>query len=358
MSESTAGGPPRDENASNVPEEGTPTGATPAPDAAPPTQENPYEAANPPAQEPPAHGPPQAPPVPEQPAAPPAGGYPPPAQPYGAPAGAPPAGAGYPPPGQPPYGQQPPAGQAPYGQPGYPPPAAPYGQAGQPVQIGEAFNYGWTKFTQNLGILIAGLAVYLVATFVIVGVFYAIIIGGAAASVRVDEFGNVTSGSGAAGAVFGIGGLVLAAIAVLLSIFIQAAVIRVALRISRGEQVSFASFFQFDDFGKVVAAALLVGVLTAVGTLLCYLPGIVFGFFAQFTLFFVIDKGQDAVTALKSSFSLVNKNLGTVVLLYLAVLVVQAVGSAICGIGLFVAIPVAVLATTFVYRRLNLEQPV
>ncbi|MBD8077455.1 hypothetical protein [Cellulosimicrobium arenosum] len=357
MSDNPTGGPPRDENDPEQTGPADPSGpATPRPSTDPAGPGPEPGAGVPPAPGPAGAGPAMPPPGAEPPHGAP-GGYPPPG-PAGPPPQQPPAGASYQQPGgapqPPPYGGPPPGGpqQPPYGPGGaYPPPGSPYGQPGgpgQPVQIGDAFNYGWTKFTQNVGPLLAGLAVYLVATFVLVGIFYALLVGGAMAA---DDNGGI-------GVVFGIGGLVLIGIAMLLSVFIQAAVIRVSLQISRGEQVAFASFFQFQDFGKVVVAALLVGVLTGVGYALCYLPGIVFAFFAMFTLFFVIDKGQDAVEALRSSFSLVNKNLGTVVILYIAVLVANAIGSALCGIGLLVSIPVCILATTFVYRRLNNEQPV
>src|SRR5690606_27183162 len=135
----------------------------------------------------------------------------------------------------------------------------------------------------------------------------------------------------------------------------QAGIIRAALRITYGEPIDVKTFFQLDRVGAVVIASLLVSVLTAVGTMLCYVPGLIVGFFAQFTLFFVVDKGQGAVDALKSSFALVNKNLGTVVVLYLGVLVAGAIGAALCGIGALVAIPVSIIAQTYVYRRLQGE---
>ncbi|MGO1317074.1 MAG: hypothetical protein ACTMIR_08580 [Cellulomonadaceae bacterium] len=268
----------------------------------------------------------------------------PPQQPYGAPGQAPYGG----PPPQQPYGAP---GQQPYGAPGQ----QPYGVPGQPggpaqqVQIGDAFSYGWTKFQQNVGPILLGVLAYVVVIGVVVGIFTGILIGGSAAAA--DPYGN----NNAAGALLGFGGLALAALLMFLVAFMQAGVTRASLEISHGRRVSFATFFQFADFGKVILAVLLVGLGTAVGTMLCYLPGLVFGFFAQFTLFYVIDKGLGPVDALKASFSLVNKNLGTVVVLYIGVLIASALGTLLCYIGLIVTFPVALLATTYVYRRLNNE---
>jgi uncharacterized membrane protein len=278
------------------------------------------------------------------------GAYPPPAPApgYGAPAG------GYPPPAEPaqPYGQQPPAA-APY------PPQQPYGQqqpyaqpayqaSGPTVGVGEAFNWGWTKFTQNVGPLLLGVLAYLVVIGVIAGIFFAILAAAAAAS---DPYG---SSSGLA-ALSGFTGLLFTGVLALLSVFMQAGVIRATLEIANGRPVEFATFFKFTDFGKVILAALLVGVGTAVGYLLLWLPGLVFAFFAQFTLYFVIDKGLDAVDALKASFTLVNRNLGTVVVLFLGVYVANAIGSALCGVGLLVSFPVGLLATAYLFRRIQNE---
>jgi uncharacterized membrane protein len=317
MTENPGTNPPRDDEPSTPV---TPTPATP--------------------QEPPV--PPAAPPVPPA-----EGAYPPPAQGYGPPAGS------YPPPPAPGYGQQPPQdpyGQQPYGQQPYA--QQPYGQpAGYPAasgtSVGDAFNWGWTKFTQNWGAMVLGVLAYIAVIAVVAIILFTVVVGGAAASID-PVTGELRTG-GAIG--FGFGYLLILAVIVLLSTFMQAGIIRAALEVANGRRVEFATFFRFDDFGTVVVAALLVGLGTAVGTLLFVLPGIVFAFFAQFTLFFVIDKRMSPVDALKASFTLVNRNLGTVVLLYLGVLVANAVGSFVCYVGQLVTFPLGLLATTHVYRR-------
>ena len=60
---------------------------------------------------------------------------------------------------------------------------------------------------------------------------------------------------------------------------------------------------------------------------------------------------------LKASFTLVNRNLGTVVVLFLAVYAANLIGSALCGVGQLVSFPLGLLATTYLYRRLQ-DEPV
>ncbi|WP_435736327.1 hypothetical protein V5D56_16250 [Cellulosimicrobium sp. PMB13] len=373
MSDTSAGGPPRDENDPNQPQEpGTP-------DLSGPAQPEPLAQPGPPAQpEPPvspyggpdpaagAGGQPTAQPY----GAPPAdqtpyGQQPPPAQPYGQP-GYPPPGQpygqpGYPPPGQP-YGQPgyPPSGQPgypppgqPYGQPGYPPPATPYGQVDQPVQIGDAFSYGWNKFTQNAGVIIGGVLTYVAALALLSVLFYALLVGTAVTSI--DPVTNEVSTSG--GLAFGIGLFVFIAVLAVLSLVVQGVVVNVSLLVTRGKKLEYADFFRLPNIGNVLLTALLMGL--AIGILsITFIGSIAFAFFALFTMFYVIDKNLGVFDAFKASFTVVSRNLGTVVLLFLAVYAAQIVGTLLCYVGLLVALPVAQIATAFVYRRLNQEQPV
>ncbi|MFF2830685.1 hypothetical protein ACFVSK_02905 [Cellulosimicrobium cellulans] len=346
MSESTAGSPPRDENEPQLPS-----------DAAP-ASENPYAEAEPsiPPQESGAPEPaaPQRRPAPTPPASPPPAG-PPPAQPYGAPpAGAYPPPAG-PPPGQP-YGQQPP-GQPPYlGQPGYPPPAAPYGQPGYPgqtVQVQDAFSYGWNKFTQNVGVILGGVLTYVAVLAGLSVAFWAILVG--TAQTTVDPVTGEVSTAG--GFAFGFGTFLFVAVLVVLGFLVQAAVVNVSLLVTRGKKLEYADFFRYPNLGTVILAALLIGLATGVLAITIVGP-IVFVFFAQFTLFYVIDKNLGVFDAFKASFTVVSRNLGTVVLLFLGVYLAQLVGTLLCYVSLLVALPVAQIATAYVYRRLNAEQPV
>ena len=103
-------------------------------------------------------------------------------------------------------------------------------------------------------------------------------------------------------------------------------------------------------------AAILVGVATFVGLLLCFVPGLVVMFFTWFTLYFVVDKNMPALEAIKASVSFVNKNMGTLIGFFLAALVAYFVGALLCGIGLLVAIPVVIIAQAYTYRTLQGEE--
>jgi uncharacterized membrane protein len=285
---------------------------------------------------------------------PPPGGYNPPGPPpY--PPGPPPPGYGAPPPPPPPPGGYgaPPAG---YGAPpaGYPTQAgygAPYGQPGQPFSVGDAFNWAWKKFTQNATALVVSALIY----GVLFGAAYALIalgrgMGSTTTTTNSDGYTTATANVSATGlAIMIVGSIVLYA----LGIFAQSAFLSGCLDIADGRPVGIGSFFKPRNLGMVILAAIIVGILTWIGSILCIIPGLIVGIFAQFTIPFVIDRSQSAIDALKSSFSTVSSNFGNALLSWLVQVAALLLGALACGVGLLVGGPVAALILIYTYRKLS-----
>ncbi|YAL82863.1 hypothetical protein ACMYYO_13210 [Dermacoccaceae bacterium W4C1] len=285
---------------------------------------------------------------------------------------------GQPPQGQPPQygnqGQQPPQygnqGQAPQygnqgqqppqyggGHPGYQQPQYAGGPGNQsaPYSIGEAFNYGWTKFQQNLGPILVATLAYL--AILVVSIFIASIAGaalGSSSTQSTDSGFSFSSSLGAASLI--VMGLVML-IGVAIGFIVLLGIIRASLDITDGRKVEMSSVFAVKDVGPALITFVIIYVLVYIGSLLCFLPGVVIAFFSQYAIYFVIDKGLGPIDALKASFSFVNKNLGTLVGFYLACIVASFIGALLCGIGLLVVFPVVVIATAYTYRKLQ-GQPV
>ena len=130
-----------------------------------------------------------------------------------------------------------------------------------------------------------------------------------------------------------------------------------ALAVVDGTTLTMGQMFEGWDKGQVAIAAVLIGVATAIGSFLCYVPGLIVGFLMMFTLLFIVDKQMQAIDAIKASIKLVVDNLGNTILFYLLAIVVTLVGACLCGIGLLVAYPVVLVAYAYTYRRLQ-GQPV
>ena len=270
----------------------------------------------------------------------PAGSTPPPPPPPPAPADSTP-----PPP--------PPASAAPV-----PPPAA---HAANPVDgpwsVGNAFSYGWAKFQQYLGpILIAMLILFLIGF--VISIIWFFIVGAIGAALTSDPSVTINPETGVISTTGGTSfflSLILGALGFLVYYtvfgFIQAAVTRAALAITEGRKIESSTILSTDKLGKIIVAAILVAIATSIGYLFCGIGALIVSFFLAFTFFFVIDKDEEPVQAIKSSFALVKDNLGDLVLFYLASVLAYFVGSLLCGIGLLVAVPVVIIATAYTYKK-------
>ncbi|MGF6882493.1 putative membrane protein [Nocardia sp. GAS34] len=249
-------------------------------------------------------------------------------------------------------------GTQPAGPPGVPP-SVPPGAEAQPapsprgfpppppgeLSVGRALGYGWERFRANpipwISITLIGFVAYLAVTLVI-----------------------------RAGGVNSVVPLLLMFLVVAVVVWLlQAAMIRGALYETDGTPPDFQAFFGFVNAGNVLLVALgvfaasvvsmivvstVIGLVsTGLGTVLGVIAAMAVGFLCMFALHFVIDVDQSPVAAIRSSFRLVLANVGQLILLALAVLVLTAVATALCGIGLLVAGPVTVMALTYSYRTLT-----
>jgi uncharacterized membrane protein len=125
------------------------------------------------------------------------------------------------------------------------------------------------------------------------------------------------------------------------------------LDIADGRPVTIGSFFKPRNFGVVILAALLVGLISGIGYLLCIIPGLIFSFFALFTIAFAIDRSLPAFEALKASIATVRSNIGGALLSWLVQILLLVIGALLCGVGTIVAAPLALLIQVYTYRRLS-----
>lgn len=283
---------------------------------------------------------------------------------YEPPAAPPPPGGGYggPPPAGPPGGG---FGGPP---PGSPPPGGGYGgppAGGPPAQwdVGAAVNYGWSKFQANMGqMIIAALAIFAGAVVILGAGFFLVfvVLSGDAECVSRDSVYGYCTEYSTGGAGFFLTMVLMALTYGLFFIYAQvvgAGMIRASLNVTNGQPFRTADVFKFDNLGPVLVTSILVGLGVIVGTVLCYLPGIIIAFLTSYSLYFVVDKGMAPVDAIKASFELVTKNFGSTIIWYLVSGVIFTVGAILCGVGLLVAIPVVLVGTAFTYKKLT-AQPV
>ena len=223
--------------------------------------------------------------------------------------------------GQPAYGQEP------YGDPVY----GGYGQpgpGGAPAPVGRvsptgAVAAGWQMFKNNP---VPWLLITLASG----------VVSGIVSAFSTDESGAVM--------------FIAQVLSFVVSLLLQAFIVRGALLEVDGHRPSFGDFFKLHNFGWFVVAAILVGIATFVGVFLLIVGAFVVAFFLYWTQYFVVDRNMTATDAIVSSFRAVKSDAGNLLALALLNVLIVIAGALALLVGLLVAIPLTTLASVYAYR--------
>lgn len=237
---------------------------------------------------------------------------------------------------------------------GAPPPGPPGGQPGGPPawSVGEALAYGWAKFQANVTQILLSALVLIVALGVVGGIGFglsSLLTSEAECGINAAGDFVCTDGTGFVASL--VVSALVSALMLLVALVIGAGLVRASLAVTEGRPFLFSDVIRTDKLGPVVVAALIVSVLTFIGTLLCYLPGLVVGFATSYTMYFIIDRDLGAVEAITASVRLVLDNLANALVWYVVGGLVAAAGFLLCGVGALVSVPVVLLGTAFTYKR-------
>ncbi|MBB3039327.1 hypothetical protein [Hoyosella altamirensis] len=246
---------------------------------------------------------------------------------------------GYPPPPPPQFGDYPPppppGGFGPQGS--YPPPppgGGGYGQASGEFRIGDGIRWAWNRFADNWAIWVG----------------FTLIIG---------VVNIVFSFAGSTGRdpddIFAFGFVDL--LATIISAVLGWMMIRGALYTADGMKPSFGDFANLNNILHLAIASILVGIMTAIGFVLLIIPGLIVAFLSMFVTHFVLDQNVDAITGIKSSWSLVSKNVVPLLLLILTLFGLGLLGVITCGLGFLVILPLMTMLSVYAYRTLTGRQP-
>lgn len=226
------------------------------------------------------------------------------------------------------------------------PPAPPTGGDGA-FSASDAIGWGWSKFKENVsGVLVAALVA--IGVTIVAGLVSALItaaLGGGSPMQDLESLGaQQTSVADLPGQL----------IQMIVGTTLTAVFARAALDVADGQPFNIFAALGKLNFVNVIVVAVLVGLATTIGLVLCILPGIAVMFLTYFSTYAVVDgEGTSPIEAIKTSFRLVSSNFGgSLGLLVLNFLVVLAGFLALC-VGLFVAIPVTVLASAYAFRTFS-----
>ena len=121
----------------------------------------------------------------------------------------------------------------------------------------------------------------------------------------------------------------------------------------RGEAAEFQHFFGgFDFMGQLFVLGLVSGLLIAIGTLCCIIPGIYLAVGYIFSSFLVVAKRLEFWPAMETSRRAVTDNLGEMIVLLLVLLGVNILGALACLVGLFITIPLSYCAVVVAFHSI------
>ncbi|MFL6090794.1 MAG: hypothetical protein ACJ71Z_11715 [Aeromicrobium sp.] len=237
----------------------------------------------------------------------------------------------------------------------------------------DAIVWGWRKFTQFLGPVMIGVAIYIAcnAPFTLV-------------TTGLDIAAESSPDNVALQLIDGIGGLVLQIVSTIGGWILVGAAVRASLDVADGRQYDFLSAIRRIPIGKLIVLPLLIGlvavvalalvggvgflagyflhvpiwILAVLGALILIPSALAAGVFLYFARWVLVDEPTTGIVdAIGMSIRLARANLGNTVLLALLNALVMIGGLLACCIGLIVAFPVTMFATASAYRTFR-GQPV
>jgi hypothetical protein len=126
--------------------------------------------------------------------------------------------------------------------------------------------------------------------------------------------------------------------------------IRVALAAARGKPVEIGMYFSgYDKLLPGIVTSLLVSVGVTFGLMLLVIPGILLGLGWALSFFALVDTDASPTEAMSASWEQTKGHRGKIFLFYLACLGVVLVGMLALYVGIFVAIPLILVASAEMY---------
>ncbi len=213
------------------------------------------------------------------------------------------------------------------------------------VRFGDWITGGWNLFTAQWQVWsLMGLAFFL-PIMVVIGGAYGVFIW------RMIEAGSRRADTAQVFIVLG-GGLALLLFLILLWVsFVGAGMYRAAFRQLDGHKIEFSDIWSGGDVtGRMAMTLVLVGLLTLVGALLCYLPAFIVGGVLYFAQPLVVRKGLSPTEALRASYQLAKDDWLMFTLFAFVVGLIAQLGVYACYVGIIFTLPLAYTIGAFAYR--------
>lgn len=99
-----------------------------------------------------------------------------------------------------------------------------------------------------------------------------------------------------------------------------------------------------------IIGGVVVGILVGVGSMLCYIPGLIIAGLTLFTVPIMLVEKMAPIDAIKASFDRLKPHWLMATVFYFVITLISQLGVYACGIGLLFTIPVAMMSLAICYR--------
>lgn len=126
---------------------------------------------------------------------------------------------------------------------------------------------------------------------------------------------------------------------------------RMAIGTVRTGRTEFGSLFSaFDVLPSLIGAGILTSLASALGMVLCIVPGLLLLGLFLFVTPLIVDQKKGALDAIGTSFNTLKPQMWMALLYVIVVALLAFSGALACGVGILVTIPLAILSLAVTYR--------
>ena len=129
---------------------------------------------------------------------------------------------------------------------------------------------------------------------------------------------------------------------------------RMIQREDAGTKAEIADVFKgFDDFVPALLAVLVSGIIVGIGFMLFFIPGLLIMALVPTAAYLVAVGEKDGINAIRRAFEAVKANLFGALFCSLVLGIVGSIGGLLCGIGMFVTLPIAFIGMYHMAKQLT-----
>ena len=129
---------------------------------------------------------------------------------------------------------------------------------------------------------------------------------------------------------------------------------RMIKREDEGTKAEIADVFKgFDDFVPALLAVLVSSIIVGIGFMLCFIPGLLIMALVPTAAYLVAVGEKDGINAIKRAWDAVKANLLSSVFCALVLGIVGSIGGLLCGIGMILTLPIAIIGMYHMAKQLT-----